>query len=82
MLNASGMILGRSYMIVADLSKTISTGERPFLDILQDRRYWIIHLVTIPSLFIGEVYSLYQVSSIMYLEQYLLITTSTMTTIQ
>ena len=32
---------------------SISTGERPFIDILQDRRYWVIHLITIPSLFVG-----------------------------
>ena len=31
----------------------MSTGERPFVDILQDRRYWLIHLLTIPSLFIS-----------------------------
>lgn len=31
----------------------ISTGERPFVDILQDRRFWIIHLITIPSLFLA-----------------------------
>ena len=33
----------------------ISTGERPFIDILQDRRYWVIHLITIPSLFLAGV---------------------------
>ena len=33
----------------------MSTGERPFLDILQDRRYWVIHLITIPSLFLAGV---------------------------
>jgi photosystem II cytochrome b559 subunit alpha len=33
----------------------VSTGERPILDILQDRRYWVIHLITIPSLFLGGV---------------------------
>ena len=33
----------------------IGTGERPFIDILQDRRYWVIHLITIPSLFLGGV---------------------------
>ena len=33
----------------------MSTGERPFIDILQDRRYWVIHLITIPSLFLGGV---------------------------
>ena len=31
----------------------MSTGERPFLDILQDRRYWVVHIITIPSLFIA-----------------------------
>jgi photosystem II cytochrome b559 subunit alpha len=34
---------------------SISTGERPFIDILQDRRYWVIHLITIPSLFLAGV---------------------------
>ena len=33
----------------------ISTGERPFIDILQDRRYWVIHLITIASLFLAGV---------------------------
>jgi cytochrome b559 alpha subunit len=33
----------------------LSTGERPFIDILQDRRYWVIHLITIPSLFLAGV---------------------------
>ena len=33
--------------------KRVSTGERPFIDILQDRRYWVIHVITIPSLFIA-----------------------------
>ena len=33
----------------------MSTGERPFIDILQDRRYWVIHLITIPSLFLAGV---------------------------
>jgi len=33
----------------------MSTAERPLIDILQDRRYWIIHSITIPSLFIGGV---------------------------
>ena len=36
-------------------SHRISTGERPFIDILQDRRYWVIHLITIPSLFLAGV---------------------------
>ena len=29
------------------------TGERPFSDILTSIRYWIIHSVTIPALFIS-----------------------------
>nr|AIG99495.1 photosystem II cytochrome b559 alpha subunit [Karenia mikimotoi] len=30
-----------------------STGERPFIDIVTSIRYWLIHTVTIPSLFIS-----------------------------
>lgn len=30
---------------------TGSTGERPFTDILTSIRYWLIHSITIPSLF-------------------------------
>lgn len=30
-----------------------STGERPFTDIVTSIRYWLIHTVTIPSLFIS-----------------------------
>ena len=30
-----------------------STGERPFSDIISSIRYWVIHSVTIPSLFIA-----------------------------
>jgi cytochrome b559 alpha subunit len=33
----------------------MSTGERPFIDIFQDRRYWVIHLITIPSTFLAGV---------------------------
>ena len=29
----------------------ISTGERPLVDTIADRRYWLIHLLTVPSLF-------------------------------
>lgn len=35
----------------------MATGERPFLDAVSDRRYWLIHLTTIPLLFIGGVAS-------------------------
>lgn len=30
-----------------------STGERPFADIITSIRYWIIHSLTIPALFIA-----------------------------
>ncbi|MEN9207365.1 MAG: cytochrome b559 subunit alpha [Gloeomargarita sp. GMQP_bins_120] len=30
-----------------------STGERPFADILTSVRYWVIHSITIPALFIA-----------------------------
>ena len=30
-----------------------STGERPFSDIVTSIRYWIIHSITVPSLFIA-----------------------------
>ena len=30
-----------------------STGERPFSDIITSIRYWIIHSITIPSLFVA-----------------------------
>jgi len=33
----------------------MSTAERALIDIAQDRRYWIIHSITIPSLFVGGV---------------------------
>ena len=34
----------------------VSTGERPFTDVLQDRRYWVIHLLTVPSLFAASFF--------------------------
>jgi photosystem II cytochrome b559 subunit alpha len=30
-----------------------TTGERPFSDIITSIRYWVIHSVTIPALFIA-----------------------------
>jgi photosystem II cytochrome b559 subunit alpha len=30
-----------------------STGERPFTDIVTSIRYWIIHSLTIPALFVA-----------------------------
>ena len=30
-----------------------STGERPFTDIITSIRYWIIHSITIPTLFLS-----------------------------
>ena len=37
-----------------NLSKIASSGP-PFIDILQDRRYWVIHLITIPYLFLPKI---------------------------
>uniref|UniRef100_A0A3B6AX34 Cytochrome b559 subunit alpha n=1 Tax=Triticum aestivum TaxID=4565 RepID=A0A3B6AX34_WHEAT len=33
-----------------------STGERSFADIITSIRYWVIHSITIPSLFIGLLF--------------------------
>jgi photosystem II cytochrome b559 subunit alpha len=30
-----------------------STGERPFTDVITSVRYWIIHSITIPALFVS-----------------------------
>ncbi|MEX0270745.1 cytochrome b559 subunit alpha [Leptolyngbyaceae cyanobacterium UHCC 1019] len=30
-----------------------TTGERPFTDIITSVRYWVIHSVTIPALFVA-----------------------------
>ena len=30
-----------------------TTGERPFADIITSIRYWVIHSITIPALFIA-----------------------------
>ncbi len=30
-----------------------STGERPFSDIITSLRYWVIHSITIPMLFVA-----------------------------
>jgi len=34
----------------------MSTGERPFIEILQDVRFWVIHLLTITSLFTAGLF--------------------------
>jgi len=34
-----------------------STGERPFLDVLSDRRFWLIHSPAVSSLFLGGAFS-------------------------
>jgi hypothetical protein len=39
-----------------------TTGERPFSDILTSIRYWVIHSITIPSLFIAVVIYQYRFS--------------------
>ena len=30
-----------------------STGERPFFEIVTSIRYWVIHAVTLPSIFLA-----------------------------
>jgi len=30
-----------------------STGERPFFEIITSIRYWVIHAVTLPAIFIA-----------------------------
>lgn len=40
---------------IFSLKYLMSTAERALIDIAQDRRYWIIHSITIPSLFVGGV---------------------------
>jgi photosystem II cytochrome b559 subunit alpha len=52
MYKISTFVSKRYYLFIIFI---MSTGERPFLDILQDRRYWLIHLITIPSLFLAGV---------------------------
>ena len=56
-------------------SLILSTGERPIIDILQDRRYWLIHIVTIPSLFTcGVIFMLsgfvYKLFGVLYQASY------------
>ncbi|CAN6445160.1 unnamed protein product [Victoria cruziana] len=39
--------------VILELSMSGSTGERAFADIITSIRYWVIHSITIPSLFIA-----------------------------
>ena len=55
LFNQSTIIFVKSSPFFHMNTLDIGTGERPFIDILQDRRYWVIHLITIPSLFLGGV---------------------------
>lgn len=40
-------------ILLGDFNMAGSTGERPFSDIITSIRYWVIHSVTIPSLFVA-----------------------------
>jgi photosystem II cytochrome b559 subunit alpha len=44
-----------SFAVTNHTEQTMSgnTGERPFADIITSIRYWVIHSITIPSLFIA-----------------------------
>ena len=41
------------YLLTGCISVLVSTGERPFGDILSSLRYWVIHSITLPSLFLA-----------------------------
>jgi len=43
---------GYNYFL-AEIEMSGTTGERPFSDIITSVRYWVIHSVTIPALFIA-----------------------------
>ncbi|RWR97903.1 photosystem II cytochrome b559 alpha subunit chloroplast [Cinnamomum micranthum f. kanehirae] len=43
----------QEYVELSMLSMSGSTGERSFADIITSIRYWVIHSITIPSLFIA-----------------------------
>lgn len=52
----SHLLRNRSPLTVqeyVELSMSGSTGERSFADIITSIRYWVIHSITIPSLFIA-----------------------------
>jgi len=39
--------------LYTEVTMSGNTGERPFADIITSIRYWVIHSITIPSLFIA-----------------------------
>jgi photosystem II cytochrome b559 subunit alpha len=52
----SHLLWNRPLLIVqeyAEFGMSGSTGERSFADIITSIRYWVIHSITIPSLFIA-----------------------------
>ena len=48
-------MMGQVIKCAVGFENLMSTAERALIDIAQDRRYWIIHSITIPSLFVGGV---------------------------
>jgi hypothetical protein len=55
---------------------SLSTGERPFIDIFQDRRYWVIHVITIGTAQIDALHALHHFLSLYLLVLYFCITCS------
>ncbi|QCE13742.1 photosystem II cytochrome b559 subunit alpha [Vigna unguiculata] len=46
-------VYSKNTLEYAELNMSGSTGERSFADIITSIRYWVIHSITIPSLFIA-----------------------------
>lgn len=42
-----------AFAAAAGAGALVSTGERPLFDILQDRRFWVVHVVAVPALFVA-----------------------------
>jgi photosystem II cytochrome b559 subunit alpha len=53
-----------------------STGERPFFEIITSIRYWVIHAVTLPSIFLAGFFSSTQAWPTTHLELLVLMLTS------
>jgi photosystem II cytochrome b559 subunit alpha len=52
-LSTQRTVLEHLYIFHEEYHMSGATGERPFSDILTSIRYWVIHSITIPSLFIA-----------------------------
>ena len=64
MLNSSGLVVIGHFLGPFQKSQFLSTGERPITLVLSDLRFWVIHVVTISSLFLSG--SIVVVSGLVY----------------